>query len=54
MRKIALEEHFSNKLLEQFDQESFRDRGFPVLTDPKRKDYLDHGFFAPVEEYRIP
>lgn len=54
MRKIALEEHFSNKLFEQFDQEAFRDRGFPVLTDPKRKEYLDHGFFAPVEEYRIP
>lgn len=54
MIKIAVEEHFENELLRQFDREAMEGNPFPVTADAKRTEYLNSLFDAPITEHRIP
>lgn len=54
MRKIALEEHYENKIFEQYDKEALAGNPFPNTADPTRMKYLQELFDAPITEHRIP
>lgn len=53
MRKIAVEEHFENEEMRQFDGEAMEGNPFPITADETRATYLKELFDAPIEKHRL-